>query len=313
MLSPEPWTVRSGGYPLLLQSGETYGGAPLVDRQHPHDLFMEVAALYTQGLGDVLALQLYAAPAGEPALGPAGFPHRLSAAPDPLAPIGHHWLDSTHISFGVVTAAVMSRDVKVEGSWFNGREPDERRWDFDLRAPDSWAVRAQMAASSHLTMQISYGWLASPERQDLDISVRRTTVSVTHHRPGAASGMWATTAAFGHNDERHAGESHGSFAALVESALDLDGRNVFFGRAEAVLKSGHDLAPDQPTLVDDQFVVGALSLGYLRTLGAWAGVVPGIGARATGNLLPDELRAHYGQRLAIGAIAYLRVAVTGAP
>jgi hypothetical protein len=136
MLTLEPFTVGAAGYPLLLQTGESFNGAPIHDRQHPHDLFMEIAALYTRPISESVALQLYAAPVGEPALGPVAFPHRYSAFSDPLAPLGHHWQDSTHISFGVLTAGLFTRKLKVEGSWFNGREPDEHRYDFDIRRPE---------------------------------------------------------------------------------------------------------------------------------------------------------------------------------
>src|SRR2546422_9015919 len=120
MLSAEPWTIGSRGYPLLVQSGESYQGAPLHDRQHPHDLFMELAALYERPVAQNLGLSLYLAPVGEPAVGPVAFPHRPSAADDPLAPISHHWQDGTHITFGVVTAGGFTRGVKLEGSWVNG-------------------------------------------------------------------------------------------------------------------------------------------------------------------------------------------------
>src|SRR5881628_801045 len=127
MVSAEPGTIGSRGYPLLVQSGESYQGAPLHDRQHPHDLFMELAALYERPVARNLALSLYLAPVGEPAVGPVAFPHRPSAADDPLAPISHHWQDGAHITFGVVTAGVFTRRAKLEGSWFNGREPDGLR------------------------------------------------------------------------------------------------------------------------------------------------------------------------------------------
>src|SRR5690349_23842684 len=131
MLSTEPWTVGSRGYPLLLQSGESYGGTPLHDRQHPHDLFVELAAIYERPLSNDVAFSLYLAPVGEPALGPVAIPHRPSAAADPFAPLGHHWQDATHITYGVVTAGLFTRTVTLEGSWFNGREPDEDRTNFD--------------------------------------------------------------------------------------------------------------------------------------------------------------------------------------
>lgn len=146
MLSLEPATVGREGYPLLLQTGESVGGRPLVDAQHPNDLFMEVAADYRHPISDDLGLELYAAPAGEPALGPAAYPHRLSAMADPFAPLGHHWQDSTHIAFGVLTAGFFTKFAKLEGSWFNGREPDANRWDFDLRRPDSYSGRVSVPA-----------------------------------------------------------------------------------------------------------------------------------------------------------------------
>jgi hypothetical protein len=141
MLSAEPATMPKNGYPLLLQTGESFEGEPLHDRQHPHDLFMELAARYRRPIGDTFGLELYAAPVGEPAIGPAAFPHRFTSMGDPLAPLGHHWFDSTHITFGVLTAGVFTNKLKLEGSWFNGREPDEERWDFDFRQPDSVAAR----------------------------------------------------------------------------------------------------------------------------------------------------------------------------
>src|SRR3989440_1327625 len=131
MLSAEPWTVGSRGYPLLVQSGESYQGVPLHDRQHPHDLFMELAALYERPVARNVGLSLYLAPVGEPAVGPVAFPHRPSAADDPLAPISHHWQDGTHITFGVVTAGGVTRAGKREGSWWNGREPAGHRTGFD--------------------------------------------------------------------------------------------------------------------------------------------------------------------------------------
>jgi hypothetical protein len=132
MLSLEPATIGGCGYPDLLATGEVCDGDSIHDRQHPHDLFMEVAAEYERPLTGTLKGQLYGGLAGEPALGPVAFPHRLSAMPNPLAPTGHHWLDATHITFGVVTGAVFTPRWKAELSVFNGREPDENRWDFDF-------------------------------------------------------------------------------------------------------------------------------------------------------------------------------------
>jgi hypothetical protein len=140
MLSLDPATVTARGYPLLLQSGEAYRGQPIVDRQHPHDFFMELGAMYERAVTRSFGVFVYAAPAGEPALGPVAFMHRPSGADDPLAPLTHHWHDATHITFGVVTAGLFGPRWRLEASRFNGREPDERRWNFDRLRLDSYSA-----------------------------------------------------------------------------------------------------------------------------------------------------------------------------
>lgn len=305
MLSPEPFTAQhDGGYPLLLQTGETYHGEPLHDRQHPHDLFMEVAATYTQALSKDWGFQLYAAPAGEPALGPVAFPHRLSASSDPLAVIGHHWEDSTHISFGVLTAGLFTPTAKLEGSWFNGREPDENRKDFDLRKLDSYSLRLSVNPTREVSAQLSYGYLPSHDPLHPDEPLHRMTASAMYHQPLSSGGHWATTAVFGRNVE---GDHGGSNAFLLESNLDLDGHNVVFGRVEYVQKTGHDLVlPEE--LGDELFGVSSLVLGYLRNFGPLGPVLPGVGVRAAVNLVPSALESTYGSRTPVGGMLYLRLA-----
>ena len=140
MGSLEPWTIPGCGSLNLLATGEMCRGDTIHDRQHPHDLFMELAADYDRPLRGAIRWQIYGGLAGEPALGPPGFPHRLSALVNPVAPVAHHWLDSTHITFGLVTTGVYGARWKAEMSAFNGREPDENRADLDLgnsiRYPD---------------------------------------------------------------------------------------------------------------------------------------------------------------------------------
>jgi hypothetical protein len=301
MLSPEPWTVRDGGYPLLLQTGETYQGQLLHDRQHPHDLFMELGAVFTQQLTSGLALQGYGAISGEPALGPVAFPHRMSAMADPLAALGHHWLDSTHISFGVLTLGLVTRVAKLEGSWFNGREPDERRWDLDLRPLDSWSARLAVALTDSAVGQLSFGRLASPEEHHPG-ALERGTASISHLHALEGGGSAATLLAFGFN--RMEGVRA---AALAESTVDLDGANVLFTRLEWVQKSGEDLALAAP-LADDTFDVLEIVAGYLRNLGTFGGVIPGIGVRASGNYLPASLGPTYGgRRFPVGGLLYVRL------
>ena len=163
MLSLDAATVTPRGYPLLLQTGESYQGQPLHDRQHPHDFFMELGVLYERPLTSSLGISLYAAPSGEPALGPVAFMHRPSAMDNLVAPLSHHWQDATHICFGVLTAGLFGHRWKLEGSVFNGREPDAKRWNFDRLRLDSYSGRFTVNPSDHLSIAVGYGYLKSPE------------------------------------------------------------------------------------------------------------------------------------------------------
>jgi hypothetical protein len=304
MITAEPFTVPAAGYPLLLQTGETYRGVALHDRQHPHDLFMELAASYASPLGDALAFQLYAAPVGEPALGPVAYPHRLSASSDPLAPLGHHWEDSTHISFGVLTAGLFTRQFKLEGSWFNGREPDEDRTDFDLRRLDSFSARLSWNPSDPWSFQASYGFLKSPDALEPEVRVQRLTASATLNLPLPAGGNWASLALWGRNIPSTLEPT--SDALLLESNLDLDGRNTVFGRAEYTVKDGHHLVLPEP-IARNAFGVLTLVLGYVRDFGPFGWIVPGIGARGSVNVIAPALEPFYGSRLPVGAMIFVRV------
>jgi len=197
MLSLDAATVTPSGYPLLLQTGETYRAQPLHDRQHPHDFWMELGVLYERPVTSGLGVSLYAAPSGEPALGPVAFMHRPSAMDDPVAPLGHHWQDATHISFGVLTAGIFGRQWKLEGSAFNGREPNEKRWDFDAMRLDSYSGRFTVNPDSQWSLHVGYGFLKSPEALTPDESVHRLTGSILHGRKVGSEGQWATAAVWG--------------------------------------------------------------------------------------------------------------------
>ncbi|HVZ23801.1 MAG TPA: hypothetical protein VG871_22160 [Vicinamibacterales bacterium] len=299
MFSAEPWTVRGCGYPNLLQSGERCAGAVIHDRQHPHDLFMEIAAEYDAPLAGGWRWQIYGGPAGEPALGPTAFPHRPSAMPNPLAPISHHWLDSTHVSFGVVTAGVYGARWKIESSAFNGREPDERRTNIDLGLLDSLSGRVWFLPTPRLALQASAGHLAQAEagldgapRRD----VNRVTASATYQRLDARR-VWASTVAWGRNAE--SGEA--THALLAETAVTLDDRDTWYGRFEVVGKPPGDLAVPE-TL--DVVTVAKLEAGYTRYVAAGR-FRPGIGIEASAGLVPGSLRAFYGGRVNAGVGVYL--------
>ena len=204
MMSLEPWTIGGCGYPDLLASGEVCEGEAIHDRQHPHDLFMELAATYDRPLAGDVRLQLYGGPVGEPALGPVAFPHRISATPNPLAPITHHWLDATHITYGVVTGGVYGKRWKAETSVFNGREPDEKRSNFDFAAMDSWSGRLWLLPTNRWALQVSVGRLIEAEAGHDGgprVDVNRVTASATYHRAVRAGTIWASTIGWGRNHE----------------------------------------------------------------------------------------------------------------
>jgi hypothetical protein len=249
-------------------------------------------------------LQIYGGPVGEPALGPVAAPHRESAAADPFAPLGHHWMDSTHVTFGVVTAGIFTHNVKLEASWFNGREPDEDRWNFDFRRMDSYSTRLSVNPMRDLSLQISYGYLKSPEQLEPNVSVNRVTTSATYDRRLGAAGNWATTAGWG----RNIGSSgKPTDALLLESNLDLDGANVLFGRAEYVRKTGEDLdfAP-RGTVYD----VGEVSIGYLRNFKLWDALLVAPGVMVTVDFVDARLNSAYHSQTPVGVAAFIRVRPT---
>ena len=296
MLSLEPWTIRGCGYPDLLASGEICNGEAIHDRQHPHDLFMELAATYDRSLANDVRLQAYGGPVGEPALGPTAFPHRISAMPSPLAPITHHWLDATHITYGVATGGVYGKRWKTEASVFNGREPDDNRTNFDFGAMNSYSGRLWFLPTNQWALQISAGHLAEAEAGHDGgprIDVDRVTASMTYHRKLREGSIWASSVAWGRNQEPG---NDATNALLAETNLTLDERDTSFGRFELSQKSGHDLAIDSHELV----TVAKLQGGYTRYLSAWNGLKPGVGAGLSAGIVPDSLKSLYGSRANFG-------------
>lgn len=212
MLSLDPITMNKCGYPLLLQTGETCDGiTPLIDRQHPHDLFMELSTEYNHAIDDDLILHIYFGLPGDPALGPPIFVHRYSAIYNPEAPITHHWLDSTHISWGVLTGALLSKHLDLEASWFTGREPDEERFNIENPNFDSWSMRLKCRPWKNIELQVSHGFLTSPEQLEPEINVARTTASVQISHENESS-VWQFLFAWGRN-KNEPGRASNAFLA----------------------------------------------------------------------------------------------------
>ena len=299
MLSLDPWTVGGRGYPLLLQVGETYRKAPLRDRQHPHDFWKELALLYERDLTSDFAASLYVAPSGEPALGPVAFMHRPSAMDNPVAPLGHHWQDATHITYGVLTAGVFTRAWKLEGSYFNGREPDEARWFIDPIKLGSYSGRLTVNPTRNLSLTLGYGVIKGHERLFPDEDMPRIVGSVMYGAKLGISGQTATTFVWGSN-KHHGAWSH---SVLTENETIIDRNNTVLGRIEVAQRSDVELAASSHDGGDDHtggtaahrtFNAGSISAGYIRELFRVVGLTAGLGGLWTVNMIPSALQADYG-------------------
>ncbi len=286
MFSAEALSAPHPGFPLLFQTGETFHGQPLVDHQHPHNVFAELSMYYSLPVTEKASWLFYGGPVAEPALGPVTYIHRASAAELPAAPLGHHLQDSTHTSFGVVTTGVVIDRFKVEASAFNGREPDEDRWDIQLAALDSWSFRLSAAPTRNWTAQYSYGRLEHPEAAEPG-SERRQTASLSYNRP-IATGNWASSLAWGRKRKELDNSIQNSY--LLESTLNFRRRNYTYTRLELVDKD--ELFPEAPA--NPSFRIGAYTFGGVRDLTHNERWQLGLGADVTFYSKPTVLDPIYG-------------------
>ncbi len=296
MVSPDP-VMGKGGYPKLFQTGETADGRHgLVDRQHPHDGVGELAVILSAPLVAGVSGFVYAGYPGEPALGPVAYLHRGSGSDNPSAPISHHWLDSTHVAYGVATAGLVAGPLKLDASTFTGREPDQDRWAFDRPRFDSRSVRLTLNPTREWSMQVSRGWIVSPEQLSPGENLTRTTASVSHSLPLTRSplgeALWQSTVAWGRNRPTHGRTGD---AWLAEASLTF-GPNVIFARAEQADKDELFTAPSP--LAGRIFRVGEVSLGYVRYSAVAPHLKIGIGGLGGVYTYPDTLSAAYGSHSA---------------
>jgi hypothetical protein len=306
MLSLEPATITDRRYPLLFQTGETAFGQAIVDGQHPHNFIMGLGFHYVRELGGQTRLEFYAAPVGDPALGPVAYPHRASAAELPEAPISHHWQDSTHISDDVVTVGLAYKKVKLEASGFHGAEPGENRWIIQQGAIDSWSSRLWFFPTKNWAAQVSVGRLTHPEALEPGDQVRSTaSVEYTQPMPG---GSWATSVIWGRNHETATGRNVNSY--LAESVLPIHRKNFLTGRVELVDKD--ELFADQPDieqnldiLYGSTFRIGAYTIGYTRDVDLFRHIETGVGANFSAYSLPDSIKPYYGDR-PVGGNVFVR-------
>jgi hypothetical protein len=300
MFSLEPLTFSGAGSPQLFQAGEVYRGEPLRDFQHPHDLFMELSATYTLPVGERGTWYAYLALPGEPALGPVAFKHRASASENPSAPLGHHLQDATHISFGVLTTGFTYRWLKLEGSLFNGHEPDEDRYGFEFKPWNSRSVRVSVAPNANWTMQYSYGFLRDPEQLSPG-DTHRQTASVQYNRP-FARGNFASALIWGRNREGHDGETFRLNSYTGEATVNFLDRNYAYTRLELVDREADDLL-SHDELHDlgfgegahPRFRIGAFTFGAARDIWNTERWSVALGGDFTFYSKPGLLDALYGR------------------
>jgi hypothetical protein len=290
------------GYPLLFQTGETFEGQPLVDRQHPHNLFSELAVSYTQSFSDDVDAFVYFGYPGEPALGPVAFMHRPSSLNITDSPLGHHWQDATHITFGVATLGLRYKIFKLDGSLFTGREPGEARYGFDKPTFDSWSYRLSANPSRSIAMQISHAFIKGPEAVHPEENVRRTTASVIHSMPlNGDNHFLNSTLVWGYNDS---GKDHRENSVTLESNLQLD-RFALYGRYENIEKSAEELLLDQFE-GHDLFRIQALTLGVNYSIFRAVNTTFALGAQGSLFSADSELDDIYGDN-PMALEVYLRI------
>jgi hypothetical protein len=286
MFSAESLTSPHPGFPELFQTGETYHGQPLVDHQHPHNVFAELSAYYSLPVTKKVLWLLYGGPSAEPALGPVAYIHRTSASELPAAPLSHHLQDSTHTSFGVVTTGVVIDRFKLEGSVFNGREPNEERWSIQLAPLDSWSVRASVAPARNWTAEYSYGRLLHPEAAEPG-NEKRQGASIEYNRP-FSEGNWATSLIWGRKHKDEIATNLNSY--LLESTVNFKRSNYAYTRLELVDKD--ELFPE--AAVHPAYRIGAYTFGGVRDLVQSHTWQLGLGADVTFYSKPAVLDSAYG-------------------
>lgn len=289
MLSLDPITVGDEGYPLLFQTGESYQGKPLIDRQHPHDLVSGLSIAYNHRINKDVDIYGYFGYPGEPALGAPAFMHRISSMNNPDAPLGHHWQDATHIVFGVGTVGLRLGKFKLETSRFTGREPDEYRYNFDPMKFDSYSYRISYNPTNHWAFQFSQGHIKSPEKLEPTENIWRYSASALYASK-VGNGKYGTLAAvWGLND---AGSHHKEHSALLEATQQFS-KQAVYGKFEFVQKSTDELGLE--TMFGDQaYGINALTLGTNRKILSIGKLDAVLGVQTTLNFIPHDLQKVYG-------------------
>ena len=296
MLSLEPATITGREYPLLFQTGETAFGKPIVDGQHPHNLFMALGITYAYHVSDGVTVEVGFHPVGDPTLGPVAYPHRASAEELPEAPISHHLQDSTHIADDVLTAGIAYQKFKLEASGFYGSEPGENRWIIQQGPMNSWAARLWYLPSKNWAAQVSTGRLTHPEALEPGDQIR-TTASVSYSKPVGDS-SWSSSLIWGRNHYTATQQNGNSF--LAETVVPVTKFNHLTARFELVDKN--ELFPGVANAPNAR--IGEYTAGYTRYFPAFRMLQTGVGSNVTLYTTPADIKPEYGNH-PIGGNVYI--------
>ena len=307
-ISLEPLTIGRRGYPQILQTGQESDGTLIRDRMYALDFFRELALTYNWKVTKNWAALVYAAAAGEPALGTVTFTQRVSASPDPLAPLGFQAQENSHASFGVLTVGAYTRSLKFEASWFNGEVPGRQRYGIYFRKPDSYAARISYNPSISWSMQLSYGFFERPVPSEPDRSDHRLSASASYTNwLGADAGLACTVSLA----QRVTTRNYASTALLAEVYRNFDGHHALFGRGELLQKDGIELELENPTR--RRYAVGTLAGGYVYYFTPLVSLVPGLGMRFSINPMDHELVSDYGRRVPVGVMVFAQLRTAALP
>lgn len=290
MASLEPFTLRRLGSAQVFQTGETLDGAPLIDYQHPHDLFMTLEGTLEHPVWESARVFVSAAPVGAATFGPPAFMHRASALGNTTAPLTHHHLDSTHISRSVIATGIAFPRGTLELSVFKGREPDEDRLDVDLGAPDSAALR--------------WSWRQAGWAGQVSIARRRQPeVLDPHDVTAATASLERTTTWLGRPLTwllavgRHADPLDRSAGFLVEGTWQTAARSLVYARGEIAGKNILTAGGLHPPGAEHEHTIstiGALTVGVERSLAVTRAGHFAIGGDVTVHAVPAALLDSYG-------------------
>jgi len=191
-------------------------------------------------------------------------------------------------------------DWKLEASRYNGREPDQHRYDIETGALDSTAARLSWNPTQRWALQASWADEIGPEQLEPGVDQHKVSMSAIYTVPFGDHGWWSTTAAWG----RRSSEGLDLDAWVLESAVKPDAAWTVFARAERV--DNDELTPAVLGRHGPVFTVGKVSLGAIHDWALSPHVSFGLGGLYAFDFVPGALDVAYGDDPR-GAMAFVRL------